>query len=210
MGHGQLPGPTDHIGNTIAIDDGTSARTDAPPPGPIGLDAKGGGGSKQAAPSIADQIVSFARRRLGERVGDGECFTFVDRALSGAGAKSARDHGPVTPTADYVWGTAVTLTDLRPGDVIQFRDYSYDREVRTETDEDESVENETHARPHHTAIVERVDGNGAVTVLEQNAPPGSHVSRTRLFFSNQHVENGGTTTTIRVHGTWWFYRPEAR
>lgn len=209
MGHGQLPGPTDTTGNTIAIDDGTSARTDSPPPGPVGLDAKSGGSSKQATPSIADQVVSFVRRRRGERVGDGECFTLVDRALRGAGAKSARDHGPVTPTADYIWGTAVTLADLQPGDVVQFRDYRYDREVRTETDDEESVDTQSAARPHHTAIVESVDG-AAVTVLEQNAPPGSPVVRTRLFFANSRSESGSTTTTIRVQGTWWFYRPEAR
>ena len=209
MGHGQLPGPTDHTGNAIAIDEGTTARTDSPPPGPIGLDAKDGS-AKQGGASMADQIVSFAHRRRGERVGDGECFTLVDRALRGAGAKRARDLGPVTPTADYVWGTAVTLAELLPGDVIQFRDYEYDVEVRTDTEEQERVETETHERPHHTAIVERADGNGAVTVLEQNAPPGSPVVRTRLFFTNSRSERGSTTTTIRVRGTWWFYRPEAR
>jgi hypothetical protein len=159
---------------------------------------------------MADQIVSFARRRRGERVGDGECFTLVDRALRDAGAKRARDLGPVTPTADYVWGTAVTLAELQPGDVIQFRDYEYAVEVRTSTDEEESEEAETQGRPHHTAIVENVDGNGAVTVLEQNAPPGSSVRRTRLFFTNSRTESGSTTTTVRVRGSWWFYRPEAR
>jgi hypothetical protein len=191
------------------IDTGTTARTGSPPPGPVGLDAKGGS-AKQGSASMADQIVSFARRRRGERVGDGECFTLVDRALRDAGAKRARDLGPVTPTADYVWGTAVTLAELQPGDVIQFRDYEYAVEVRTSTDEEESEEAETQGRPHHTAIVENVDGNGAVTVLEQNAPPGSSVRRTRLFFTNSRTESGSTTTTVRVRGSWWFYRPEAR
>jgi hypothetical protein len=209
MGHGQLPGPADDHGDGTSVDEGTLARTESPPPGPIGLDAKGGG-AKGGGPSIADQIVSYVRRRRGDRVGDGECFTLVDRALRSAGAKRARDHGSVTPDADYVWGTAVTLAELRPGDVIQFRDYRYDREVVTESSDGERIDEDFQERPHHTAVVERVDGNGAITVLEQNAPVGSPVSRAQLFFSSGRRESGRTTTTIRVRGTFWFYRPEAR
>ena len=50
----------------------------------------------------------------------------------------------------------------------------------------------------------------AAAVLEQNAPPGSSVTRTRLFFTNSRTESGRTTTTVRVRGSWWLYRPEAR
>jgi hypothetical protein len=55
-----------------------------------------------------------------------------------------------------------------------------------------------------------VDGNGAATVLEQNAPRGSAVRRSQLFFSNSSTTAGRRTTTIRVQGTFWFYRPQAR
>jgi hypothetical protein len=192
------------------VDDGTLARIGSPTPDPIGLDTKPvgskGGGSKTGA-SMADQIVSYARQRLGDRVGDGECFTLVDRALRNAGARSAADYGEVTPDADYVWGTAVNLSDLRPGDVIQFRDYQFERTVVTSNDEGETTETETQERPHHTAIVESVDGS-TVTVLEQNAPDGAPVSRNRLPFADSTSEVGGSTTTIDVSGTWWFYRPQ--
>lgn len=208
MGHGQVPGPANEPPRTIVPDEGTLARTESPAPGPIGLDAKGGGSSKQGQASIADQVVSYARRRLRERVGDGECFTLVDRALRGAGARSARDYGSVTPDADYVWGATVALADLRPGDIIQFRDYRYDREVVRETRDGERVDEDFQERPHHTAIVERIDGNGAVTVLEQNAPEGSPVGRSQLFLSNSRTEERGVTTTIRIQGTFWLYRPE--
>ena len=60
-----------------------------------------------------------------------ECFRLVDRALAGAGAKSAADFGTVAPDIDYVWGTPVSLADVRPGDIVQFRDYRFDREVVT-------------------------------------------------------------------------------
>jgi hypothetical protein len=55
-----------------------------------------------------------------------------------------------------------------------------------------------------------VDGGGVVTVWEQNAPEGSAVRRTQLFFTSGRSTRGNTTTTIRVRGTFWFYRPEAR
>jgi hypothetical protein len=112
------------------IDDGTLARTDSPVPGPIGLDAPGGSG-QSSEPNMSRRIVAYAQQKSGTRVGNGECFTLADKALKGAGAKSAADFGTVTRDADYKWGSTVPLTDLQPGDIIQFRGYRYDREVTT-------------------------------------------------------------------------------
>jgi len=173
-------------------------------PGPAGLHAKGGGTA--TAPSLADRIVGYAQRQRGSRVGDGECTTLADRALRAAHAKSNSDYGTVTDTADYVWGTATTLANLQRGDIIQFRDYSYTRRDETET----AWHTDEGERPHHTAIVESVDGNGAVTVLEQNSPKGSGVRRKQLFFTSRDSTSGGKTTKITVSGTFWFYRPQAR
>lgn len=191
------------------IDDGTLARTPSPPPGPIGLDAKGRGAT-QSQPSMAEQIVAYPRTRRGQRVGDGQCFTLTDRALRAAGALSAADYGTVTPDADYVWGSTVTLSELRPGDVIQFRDYRAVRTVVTEDASGTTTAEVEETRPHHTAIVERVGEGGAVTVLEQNSPEGSAVRRSVLHFSNTTQTAGNRRTTVRVEGTFWFYRPQPR
>jgi CHAP domain-containing protein len=207
MADGKAPSGVD-LDVLDTIDDGTSARIDSPTPGPIGLDAKNGG-AKQA-PSMAEQIVSYARNRRGTRVGDGQCFALADGALRAAGARSAADYGWVTPDADYQWGTSVTIAELRPGDVIQFRDYGYERTVVTETDRETRTEQHSEERPHHTAIVQSVDGDGAVTVLEQNSPEGSSVHATQLFFTARSSTSGNRTTTITVRGTVWFYRPQAR
>jgi hypothetical protein len=208
MGNGHIPGSTNEIGGDFDIDDGTGARMETPPPGPIGLDASSGTGTSAA---IADRILVFARRQRGSRVGNGECFTFADRALSTSGARSAGDYGDVTPNTDYVWGSSVSLTNLQPGDVIQMRDYRFDREVSVNNpDGSGSTDTDFQERPHHTVIVESVEGNGAVTVLEQNAPRGSSVRRSQLFFSNSTSTAGRRTTTIRVQGSFWFYRPQAR
>lgn len=207
MGNGRIPATGD-VG--VEIDDGTLARIGSPAPEVIGLDARGSGGSTQSQPSLADRIVSWVRRQRGDRVGDGECFTLADRALRNAGAHGASHYGEVHPDADYVWGSPVSLADLRPGDVIQFRNYSYERVTVTETPSETRTEEEVQERPHHTAIVERIGANGAVTVLEQNSPERSPVVRTELYFRSGTIASGSQTTTITVRGTFWFYRPQAR
>ena len=210
MGNGHAPGSWNGPGSPVLVDAGSSARTEAPPPGAVGLQAKGGG-PKQATPaSIADRIAAFARLRLSQRVGNGQCFTLVDRALASAGAQSADDFGEITPDADYVWGTAVTLSDLRPGDVIQFRGYEFTKTDVTENTRGTSTSEVAGDRPHHTAIVERVGANGVVTVLEQNAPDGSPVSRNTLYFTAGATTSGDITTTVRVSGVWWFYRAQPK
>jgi hypothetical protein len=199
-----IAGPIDDLGPELVIDDGTLARTDSPFPGPIGLQANAGSGKTGAA--LGEQVVSFARGKIGQRVGQGECFDLADQALRSAGAKSAADFGSVAKDADYVWGSPVSLSDARPGDIIQFRDYRYDRTIDTATRTDTDFQE----RPHHTAIVERVEGNGAITVLEQNAPDGSPGQRSQLFFSDVSTTTGGKKTTIKVQGTFRFYRPQPR
>jgi hypothetical protein len=205
MGNGQSPIPTNDLADPIRIDPGTSARIESPTPGPIGLDAKSGT-PKQTQGSMADQIVAFPRSHYGERVGDGQCFALADRALRGAGAKSAADFGPSTGDADYVWGTSVALADVRPGDIVQFRDYEY--YWRTDG-ADGAYRDEKGGRPHHTAVVESVNGNGALTVLEQNVR-GSAVGRKKLYFASGTFTSGSETTTVTISGSLWFYRPQAR
>lgn len=208
MGNGQLPGPTNDLGPPLVIDDGTAPRTELPPPGPIGLDARGGTATNT---SMSERIVSYPRRYRGQRVGDGECFTLADRALRGAGARSAADYGQVAPDVDYVWGTSVQLGAVQAGDVIQFRNYRYDREVETHhSNGSVTTETEFQERPHHTAIIESVGSGGEITVLEQNSPVGSAVTRSRLFFSSSEQDAGGRRTTVTVSGTFWFYRPQPR
>jgi hypothetical protein len=210
MGHGHPPGPWNGHGGSLRVDDGTAHRTEVAPPGAVGLKARGGGANQAAPPRLAERVTGFARRRLAHPVGNGQCFTLVDRALAHADALSARDFGEVSPDADYVWGTALALTDLRPGDIVQFRDYAFTRITVIENERGTSTEETSGDRPHHTAIVERVGAGGEVTVLEQNVPVGAPVQRQTLYFVSGSATTGNTTTTIRVSGTWWFYRPQSR
>ena len=209
MGNGLLPGPVNGPGSPD-LDEGTLPRAGTPLPGSIGLDAKGGG-KNAPQPSMSDRVLAFARQRRGQAHGNGECFTLADGALRNAGAKSAADFGQVTPDADYVWGTAVTRTDLRPGDVIQMRDYHVEVNSTTEhPDGSADIDTREEERPHHTAIVESIGTNGRVTVLEQNFPVGQGVTRHVLHLTSTTYSSGSTTTQVAVRGTFWFYRPEAR
>ena len=169
------------------------------------------GDTAKPDPSLGQKAEAYASSKSGQQVGDGECFALADRALRHARARSADDYGTILPDADYVWGALVNLADVRPGDVVQFRDYRYDREVETRN-ADGSIVTTTdfQERRHHTTIVERVDGNGAITVLEQNSPSHSQVVRRQLFFSNSTRTGGTRTTSITVQGTFWFYRPQSR
>jgi hypothetical protein len=176
-------------------------------PGPIGV------GPKKSAPPTAPkganlgaQIVSFASERSGQRVGDGQCFALADLALKTLGARSAADFGTVTALADYKWGTQVSLSDVKPGDIVQFRDFKCTRRDETE---DGAWKEFTHSRsPQHTAIVVSVNGNGLLTVIEQNAPPGSPVHKTQLGVLNTSFTRDKTTVTIAATGSIWFYRPQ--
>jgi hypothetical protein len=209
MGHGLDPAPTNDLGTGIVIDDGTLIRNEAPTPGPIGMDSGSDTNKNQAG--MAQQIMNFITQKMGTHHGDGQCFTLADDALKKAGAKSAADFGKVTDDADYVWGTAVKLSDVKPGDLIQFRNYSYERKIRTDNPDGSWSESEDKkGRPHHTAIVEQVNGDGSLVVLEQNAPKGDPVARNTLYFKSGTAESGNTKTTIKVQGTVRFYRPQAR
>jgi hypothetical protein len=209
MGGGSAPGPQSGLNDANAIDDGTLARMGSPAPGAVGVDATAATPSVARA-AIAESVVSYASRRMGQRVGNGECFTLADRALRHAGARSAADYGEVVPDADYVWGNEVSLANLRPGDIIQFRDYSCTVTTVADTDSATNTDERIQERPHHTAVVERVGEDGAVTALEQNSPPGSAVARTQLFFRSGRTESGRQRTTVTVTGTFWFYTPQPR
>ena len=210
MGNGNSPGPWNGP-SSLAVDDGTMPRIGAPPPGPIGLDAKNEGAKTPPPPSITDRVVAYARERLNSVHGNGECFTLADDALKNSGAKSAADYGAVAPDVDYVWGKAVTRSDLKPGDVIQMKNYRVDIEqTTTNADGSQEIIDIFEERPHHTAIVESIGTDGRVTVLEQNHPIGTSVTRNVFHLTNATYSSGSTQSKVKVKGTLWYYRPQPR
>jgi hypothetical protein len=132
------------------------------------------------AENLADSIKSSAEKKVGRKAVDGgkdkggiDCFALVDELLKSAGGKRPKDFGDVTPTSDYVWGDPVDLDNLKPGDILQFRDHTVT--IRTEKLGEvkwEVISTEGPAkRPHHTAVVVEVQKDGGVVVVEQNVRP---------------------------------------
>ena len=171
-------------------------------------------------------------------VGDGECFAMIDSLLAGSGAKTAHDFGKVTHNANYEWGTPIQLSDVKPGDILQFRNHeitivTQKTTVRTSPKSKEigGAVTDTKSRGHHSAVVLSNDGNGVLTVAEQHVKDPvtkklSHTIRQNTLYTQdvpaktiakkKWIEkNGGeveetTTLTITVTGTIWAYRPETK
>jgi hypothetical protein len=181
------------------------------------------------APTLNQKVVIWARGMLNQQVERGECWDLPDQALRKAGAKSSTTTGP---DDDYVWGEAVALKDVVPGDILQFRDFDIVTETEiTITFEDGSgtVEQKkwTASRGHHSAIVEHVLGAGALRILEQHVKPlGPKVqlhtiqtvgvpTTTKTTKETKKHKSGRmqaatvvTTTTITVSGDVKAYRPQ--
>ena len=170
------------------------------------------------------QVRTWAVSQLGTTVGAGECFDYLDQALRSTNQKSAADFGTVTPTANYVWGTSITIGSLAAGDLIQFLGYRITVHVEWS---DGAFWDGTEERPHHSAIVDSVGTGGEIVILEQNVPRGRAARRCRLFLTagtlstavSQSLNtisdlpaSGSPTAqvTIGVSGSVWYYRAVSR
>lgn len=169
-------------------------------------------------------VKTWATGKLGTIVPAGECFDLLDQALRQTNHKSAADFGTVTPTANYVWGTSITIGSLAPGDLIQFLAYRIDVDVAWD---DGATWSGSETRPHHSAIVDSVGAGGEIVILEQNAPPGSATHRSRIFLTSGTVSTKAAqsmssisqipsvsapaaSVTVRVGGSLWYYRAVPR
>jgi hypothetical protein len=196
------------------LDRGTLSQTDPRSPGPTGVgDAVPLDGSPPA--SLGQQVLDFARQRIGQQVGDGECFALADQALRHAGAGSAADFGPVGADTDYIWSSqTASAANAQAGDIIQFRNFT----VETRTDNaDGSWQTTSESRPHHTAVVVSNDGAGNLTILEQNVQIGGTSGQARRTVRQNQIpvssgtrSRGTSTITIQVSGTMVVYRPVPR
>ncbi len=194
---------------------GTLSQTPAQPPGTTGLTPA----APPPSPADLGQLVlGFARRNLERKVGDGECFALADRALRAAGAATAEDFCTIGRNTDYVWSSqTVQPTNARPGDILQFRDFSVRRDIERS---DGSSSWKTESRPHHTAIVASTRTEGGIvflTILEQNVEiggtgrqPKKSVRQNEIPTSNGDIRSGRDTTAYTVTGELWIYRPVAR
>jgi hypothetical protein len=179
------------------------------------------------ADTLNQKVAHWSAGKVGQQLGRGECWDLANQALKAAGASSSTTTGA---DDDYVWGTAVTLNQVLPGDILQFRDYSVKTTTTTRStfDDDswlEETKTDTEEREHHTAVVSRALSPFALEILEQNAPPtGRRVQRhvlataggTSTSTERKTVKDSSgklrpakvqTTVVVEVSGKLWVYRP---
>ena len=144
---------------------------------------------------LGESIVSFARSRLGQKVGDGECRSLAVQALRHCHAQRP---DPVRGE----WGDEVkALRDILPGDILQFENAVF---VKRRVREDGAILTLTSSYPHHTAIVARVRKRGprpVLVILHQNAGVAGGDSETQKVVTEWTIEmaakRGGTVTAYR-------------
>jgi hypothetical protein len=141
---------------------------------------------KKKEPTLAEKVVAYCAQHKGKQVGTGQCADLATEALKAAGAKGRGKDSP--KEGDYTWGELVFAremtvssgpqetgkrADIKPGDVIQFRDtkWVYRSGNRISM---------TFA-PHHTAVVRKVEDKGAtLRIYEQNANGKQEVMESTL------------------------------
>lgn len=147
----------------------------------------GVGGDAEDERGLNAKVVAFARSRIGEKVGNGQCTSLVIGALGAAGARRFPD-GP--DDEDYVWGEYVEQPeDVRAGDVLQFRDVVFKSRRRVRRGARTVIRSETRFFPHHSAIVDEVrEGGRIIVILHQNAGPGSMSEEERMTVKREALD----------------------
>lgn len=147
-----------------------------------------------------------------------DCFGLVDALLRSVGANSAHDYNdevPVTAKADYMWGNGIMLASIQAGDILQFRKHVVEITTHTRLADGKWFETEQRhlSRPHHSAIVLKVQEDGGVVVVEQNIQPKPGKVRSSIIpkldagQAKRYEDKGDTRITIKVTGDVWAYRP---
>lgn len=135
--------------------------------------------SDDPAETLNEKMAAFAKAKLGEQVGDGECTTLVNEALRESGGRMLQ-----RPEADgeYRWGEAIkSVKDAKPGDIIQLEKVSFSgrRRIIGQNGAPVLVISKV-SYPHHSGIVTAVGSKGkTLTILHQNGPgPDGHSLKT--------------------------------
>lgn len=113
---------------------------------------------------IQREVVNFAADNIGKRIGRGECWDLADQALRAAGAE---------PPRGYTFGTQIPLSEIQPGDILQFTSARFD----------EPGYWTIMGMPNHTAVVHAV-GDTRAFILQQNFDGKRHVTTYDLNLNN--------------------------
>ena len=166
---------------------------------------------------LRTKVKSYAEGKRGQQDGDGECWTLAERALEKAGAKTSTelatpDQKEDFDNADYTWGKQIKVSEIKPGCILQFRNYRVDiKRTTTSTGGGSSWNTEYFEYSHHTAIAISEVKSNTVKVLHQNVPDGDEKRKLVVegtVYTESFNDNGKPTSTeIKVSGKLWVYEP---
>ncbi len=118
--------------------------------------------SYNSSEAVGAKVVEFARSKVGEVIGNGQCTALVAEALRHAGARR--------PSRAGGWGEPLdSLAEARPGDVLEFEDARF---AGRRVNPNRTFTQWSYHFPHHAAIVSAVKMSRSAVVLRvlhQNA-----------------------------------------
>ena len=130
--------------------------------------------------NLNTKVLEFARSRLGQQVGRGECWDLAYQALNAAGAK-------LPGTGGYGWTQfGLAVPTAIPGDIIQFENVKF-----------VYLNGSWNNMAHHTAIAEQVSGT-VISLIHQNSNGVRSPTR------------GTIDLNAKTQGTLTIYRPKPR
>lgn len=146
--------------------------------------------------STSERLLDFARSKIGQRVGDGECSSLVVAAL---------DHAKVSRRGGQGgWGDPIdSLTDVRPGDILHFEDARF---AGRRLNPNRTITRWSYHFPDHVAIVAEVGerrGTPWFRIIHQNARiAGRDTSDTvKEWTLDMATFQGGSIRPYRVAAT---------
>jgi hypothetical protein len=157
------------------------------------------GRSDEPADDLNAKVIAFAKSKVGEQVGTGDCTDLLVEAFKEAGAR------PCIKADDgvYLWGQPVkSYKEAKPGDVVQFEKVVF-KGTRRSVDEDghPSLSYHKDTFPHHSAVVLSVSAkNKTLTLLHQNvADEEGKLDRTvrEQTLRMTELQKGGALTIFR-------------
>jgi hypothetical protein len=139
--------------------------------------------------SLNEKVVEFARSKLGQQVGNGQCTALVVEALRHSGGRRRGSRGGI-------WGDELgSLRDAKPGDILQFEDVVF---ISRRRQDDGTRVIQTRKMSHHTAIIAKVRKRGTkpiLVILHQNVDNNLTVQEATIDLADK---TRGTVKGYRV------------
>ena len=156
----------------------------------------------------SERVAAWCEARMGEKVGNGECWTLAAEALSSVATECrAKNQEPCLKSQGYIHGGlifsflppkpadppgGVEAAGVARGDIIQF--------YKAHLKKKDGTAWSSAGDPDHTAVVTRVERGGVLSTVEQNVGGVKKVMKGRYDLSEMV---SGEVRVFRAVGEKW-------